>query len=224
MKYHLFTLHLLVFFFAIKKSNAQFRREFVNEKYAKLAFKISPLTLAEFDNAIGMAVEYKPTPSIGIQLDGQYIFSAYYFDNLKQVYNASGFKICPELRMYDAFFRNKLHRYAGVRVGYKYVEKNVSIWENVSNQLQMAKDTLLKKSTIHCAIIIGLQAEGRITGFDLTLGVGGKYKILNIDKYSRTGLRSFFPAEYGESITGFYFHPVVNMRMCFYFARKALPY
>lgn len=221
MKNILIAIYSFVFFFAIKNTKAQFRREYVDEKYAQLAFKFTPLTIAEFDNAIGLAIEYKPKPSIGIQLDGQYIFGAYYFDNLKQVNNASGFKICPELRMYDAFFHNKLHRYAGVRVGYKYVEKNVSIWENISNQLQMQKDTLLKKSHIHCAIIVGLQAEGRITGFDLTLGIGGKYKILNIEKYSRTGLRSFLPAEYGESITGFYFHPVINMRMCFYFARTS---
>lgn len=221
MKYLFFGLCSFIFFFAIINAKAQFRREFVDEKYAHIIFKFTPLTIAEFDQSLGFAIEYKPKPSLGIHIDGQYVFGAYYFDNLKKVNNASGFKIYPELRMYDAFFHNKLHRYVGVRVGYKYVEKSVSIWENVTNQLQMEKDTLLKKSSIHCAVVVGLQAEGRITGFDLTLGVGGKYKMLNIDKYSRTGLRKYFPAEYGESVTGYYLHPIVNMRLCFYFARTS---
>lgn len=175
-----------------------------NKKSADLThwtLKCSPLGLIEADQAISFATEFKPKPRLGIQLEGSFIFNTIYFSQERSITNTRGFRIVPEIRYYDKGFKKNLHRYVGLQLSYKQVEKDVEQWVRKMSYRQL-ESIHLKKNNLAAIFIGGLQNHGHRINIDFNIGLGFKYKTMN-DNYHPKDITAF-SEQYGEPLGGYY--------------------
>ncbi len=192
-------------------SNAQYNYNETERDAARWSIKISPLSLIEPDQAVSLATEFRPIPNIGIQLEGGYIFNTVYLSTNRIISNTEGFRIVPEVRYYDTHFKKNLQRYAGLQLSYKQLAKDVEMWIYKTNYQQL--ETIhLKKYNMTCALIGGLQNHSRLIGYDLNIGIGVKYKVVNTDASFYN--MDMFENRYGESATGFYPQLSAGFKLC----------
>jgi hypothetical protein len=168
---------------------------------ARWSLKFSPLGIAEFDQAVSLATEFRPVPQVGLQLEGSYIFNTVELSSERKISNTAGFRVVPELRYYDIYFKNNLQRYLGLQLSYKQVSKEVEAWTSKPNYSQLETHHLLKRN-FTASLIAGLQNHAHRIGFDFNMGLGLKYK--QFDDLSRSTNFTGFDTYMGEIVGGYY--------------------
>ena len=176
------------------------------------SIKLSPLGLIEPDQALSLATEVRIKSHFGFQLEGSYLFNTWYLAiNTRTVTNTQGFRIVPEFRYYDVNFKNTLHRYVGLQLSYKQLEKDVEEWTAKPNFIQL-ETTHLKKNNMTATVLLGLQNHAKLIGFDFNLGLGFKYKTLfNNEAISNNNLIN---THLGESFGGYYPQLSATFKLC----------
>ena len=182
------------------------------QDYAIWSIKLSPIGLIEPDQALSLATEVRIKPHFGIQVEGSYLFNTWYLaTNTRTVTNTKGFRIVPEFRYYDIHFKNTLHRYVGLQLSYKQLEKDIEEWSAKPNYIQLETNHL-KKNNLTACILVGLQNHAKLIGFDFNLGLGLKYKTLfNVNGVSNNNILN---SQLGESFGGFYPQLSASFKLC----------
>lgn len=215
MKNYIFPLCILLITI---QSFAQRTKQYVYEmNYAALSLKVNPIALIEADQAIGVAIEYRLSQRIGIQLQGDYIVNSIAFSSKRIVSNVIGYRLIPECRIYNKIANKRnLQRYTSFQISYKTMQKDISSWEQ-RNNFEELKEITFRKNAYAAAIAFGVQKNPKRIGFDFNLGIGIKCKILHdIPKTSVTDWNNDqYQPIFGELQTGIYPHVVANFKFCY---------
>ncbi len=210
------TFTFIIFVFIQLSSIAQRTKYYTPAiRYSQWSVKFSPICFLEPDQSMALSVEYRPAANVGLQLGVSYIFNTEFlaFDRFAE--NTTGYKILPELRMYNTTrTAHQLHKYIGIQLGYKHVSKDVSSWER-KNNYQVQETVSLKKYTGTTAIILGMQRHPKRIGFDFNIAFGVKYKYLTSTPELAKTKSNLFPSYYGEAWTGYYPHFNATFNVCY---------
>jgi len=184
------------------------------KNFADWSLKLSPLGLLEPDQNLSLAMEIRPVPSIGIQLEGAYIFQTLYLSNQRSIPHTRGFRVVPEIRFYDVDFKPNTHRYLGLQLSYKYIDKVIETWVD-RGVFQTYQTIPMQKFNAAAALILGLQRHPGRVGFDFNLGLGLKYKQLELPTQAGTQIPRGWPSNlYGELVSGFYPQLSATFKLC----------
>lgn len=188
---------------------------FEEKNYADWSLKFSPLGLLEPDQNLALGMEFRPIPSLGIQLEGSFIFQTLHLSNQRQIPFTRGFRVVPEFRWYDIDFKPNTNRYIGLQLSYKYVEKDIQTW--VDRGIYQRYETIsMQKFNAAAAIILGLQRHPDRIGFDFNLGLGIKYKqLLVLEQVGSSTPRGWPGNLYGEVADGFYPQLSATFKLCY---------
>ena len=207
--------YLIIVFIFINQFSFSQKMNGQNEAtYSTFSIKVSPLGLIEPDQAASIAFEIRTSVHIGVQVEGSYIFNTWYLSNKRTISNTNGFRIVPEIRYYDNKENRNAHKYIGIQLSYKKLNKNIETWVSKSNYQQL--ETIeIQKYNMTGAVIAGIQNNAHRIGFDFNLGLGLKYKNLYNNATNSNISDVFLPSEFGESITGYYPQLSATFKLCF---------
>lgn len=89
----------------------------------KTAINISPIALMDVDNGVMLGGEYRFSQRVALSLDVAYLFSTYYFSQVKKV---SGFNVRPAFRYY--LNKKKDNEFVQLQGFYKKVDYAMHGW------------------------------------------------------------------------------------------------
>lgn len=212
MKKLLFLILLSTFSLIGKSQQKQYDLD--NRQYAIWSVKYSPLGLIEGDQALSIASEYRFTDRLSVQVEGSYIFNFFSLTQNRVILQNRGFRIVPEIRYYDDDVDRRTHRYMGLQLSYKNVKKKLEQWTNMDNYSKMTLVNL-QKQNVTGAFIVGIQNTHRRIGFDLNVGIGIKYKIVDVqDDQNNNLVKEFANSQFGEMMTGIYPQTTATFKFC----------
>ena len=181
-------------------------------EYARLGIKIPVTNWIEPDQSAGLAIEYRPSRGIGIQLETRYIFSSF-VSGTRTLKSAQGFVSNLECRFYDQYYDTRgWTRYIGLQGHFKMATKEIDEWEDRGSYQAQKNYTIQKNNTGICAIL-GVSKVNHMIGQDLTLGIGLQLK--NISITPDYHLQSFesYQLRHGEFGPGVYLRIFISYKI-----------
>ncbi len=180
--------------------------------YARLGIKIPVTNWIEPDQSAGLAIEYRPSRGIGVQLETRYIFSSF-VSGTRTLNSVKGFVSNVECRFYDQYYDTRgWTRYIGLQGHFKMATKEIDEWEDRGSYQEQKPYTIQKNNAGICGIV-GVSKVNHVIGQDFTIGLGAQLKNITIAPDNHFQSFDSYQLRHGEFGPGVYLRIFISYKI-----------